>query len=64
METGEKIITEPWHIRENYTNMVKKRRDRFKKECNQQLIDYVPVMTDKNLKECITDYLDKRNRSI
>ena len=64
METGEEIITDPWHIRKSYMRMVKKRQEKFKRECNQQLIDYIPVMTNKNLRECITNYLDKRNRSI
>ena len=64
METREEIITEPWHIRESYMQMVKERQERFKRECNQQLIDYIPVITNNNLRECITNYLDKRNRSI
>ena len=64
METGEEIVTEPWHIRENYTQLIKRRKNRFMKECNHQQIDYIPVTTDINLKECITSYLEKRNRLI
>lgn len=64
METGEEIVTEPWHIRENYAQLIEGRKNRFMKECNHQQIDYIPVTTDINLKECITSYLEKRNRLI
>ena len=62
VETGEELSTEPWHIRENYKKLMKERQKLFKKECNSQLIDYVPVLTDESLEKCIAEYLNKRKK--
>ncbi|MDA9656673.1 DUF58 domain-containing protein [Candidatus Marinimicrobia bacterium] len=62
VETGEELSTEPWHIRENYKRLMKERQKLFKKECNNQLIDYVPVLTNESLEKCIAEYLNKRKK--
>ena len=62
VETGEELSTEPWHIRENYKKLMKERQKLFKKECNSQLIDYVPVLTNESLEKCIGEYLNKRKK--
>lgn len=62
VETGEELSTEPWHIRENYKKLMKERQKLFKKECNSQLIDYVPVLTNESLEKCIAEYLNKRKK--
>tara|TARA_B100000768_G_scaffold180081_1_gene199172 strand:+ start:609 stop:1511 length:903 start_codon:yes stop_codon:yes gene_type:complete len=62
VETGEEINTEPWHIRENYKELMKERQKLFKKECSSQLIDYVPVLTNESLEKCILEYLNKRKK--
>ena len=62
VETGEELSTEPWHIRENYKRLMKERQKLFKKECNSQLIDYVPVLTNESLEKCIAEYLNKRKK--
>jgi uncharacterized protein (DUF58 family) len=62
VETGEELSTEPWHIRENYKTLMKERQKLFKKECNSQLIDYVPVLTNESLEKCIAEYLNKRKK--
>ena len=62
METGEEINTEPWHIQSSYKELVLKTQNLYKKECRQQLIDYIPVFTDQSLEQCITGYLKKRKK--
>ena len=62
MESGEEIVTEPWHIRSNYTVLIKKLHDQYRKECREYLIDYVPIFTDQSLDISITEYLNKRKK--
>lgn len=62
METGEDITTEPWHIRESYTNLIENLKQFYKRECRQQTIDYVPLFTDQNLDLGLTEYLNKRKK--
>ena len=62
METGEEIITEPWHIRSSYINLLSERQKFFRKNCQENLIDYFPIITDQNLDLCITEYLKKRKK--
>ena len=45
MESGEEIITEPWHIRSNYTELISGLQKYYQKECRESLIDYVPIFT-------------------
>ena len=62
MESGEEILTEPWHIRLSYKELIMKLQDYYKRECRQQLIDYVPIFTDQYLDKGITEYLNKRKK--
>ena len=62
MESGDEILTEPWHIRSSYTELIIKLQDYYKRECRQQLIDYVPIFTDQYLDKGITEYLNKRKK--
>ena len=62
MESGEEIITEPWHIKSNYTKLINDIKLRFKKECREYLIDYIPIFTNQNLDKSITEYLKKRKK--
>ena len=62
MESGEEIITEPWHIRSNYTELISGLQKYYQKECRESLIDYVPIFTDENLDKSITGYLNKRQK--
>ena len=49
METGEEIVTEPWHIRSNYNELISKLESNYKSNCRENLIDYVPLFTDQSL---------------
>ena len=62
METGEELITEPWHIRASYTNLISELQEFYQKECRQHLIDYIPIFTDQNLDLGLTKYLNKRKK--
>ena len=62
MESGEEIITEPWHIRSNYTELISGLQKYYQKGCRESLIDYVPIFTDENLDKSITGYLNKRRK--
>ena len=62
METGEEIVTEPWHIRSNYNELISKLERKYKSNCRENLIDYVPLFTDQSLDIGITEYLIKRSK--
>jgi len=62
METGEELITEPWHFRASYTNLISELQEFYQKECRQHLIDYIPIFTDQNLDLGLTKYLNKRKK--
>ena len=62
METGEEIVTEPWHIRSNYNELISKLESNYKSNCRENLIDYVPLFTDQSLDIGITEYLIKRSK--
>ena len=61
-ETGEEIVTEPWHIRSNYNELISKLESNYKSNCRENLIDYVPLFTDQSLDIGITEYLIKRSK--
>ena len=62
METGEGVITEPWHIRASYRKLIKEKQDYFRRQCQENLIDYFPIVTDQSLEFCLTEYLKKRKK--
>ena len=62
METGEEIVTEPWHIRSNYNELISRLESNYKSNCRENLIDYVPLFTDQSLDIGITEYLIKRSK--
>lgn len=62
METGEKIVTEPWHIQNDYQKTMKEFCNFFKLHCRRNNIDYIPITTDKPLDIALGEYLIKRKR--
>ena len=61
-ETGEEIITEPWHIQESYMKTVGEFIDTYRRKCRNNKIDYVPLVTDQLLDTALSEYLVKRKR--
>ena len=62
MESGEEITTDPWHVQNDYKNLIKGLQDYYKSECRLNLIDYVPLLTDDSLDKGLSEYFNKRQR--
>jgi len=62
METGEKIQTQPWHIRTDYFSNIRYFLDQYKRECRQHQIDYVMMDTTQPFDKALFNYLVKRKR--
>ena len=62
LETGEKLQTQPWQIRDTYRVLMDTFQNRFKKECRQHRIDYVMMDTSQAFDRALFNYLAFRNR--
>ncbi len=62
MESGEEIVTDPWHIQSDYQKRMEHFCDYIKSNCRQKNIDYVQLSTDLPLDMALSEYLIKRKR--
>ena len=62
MESGEEIVTDPWHIQSDYQKSMEQFCDYIKSNCRQKNIDYVQLYTDLPLDIALSEYLIKRKR--
>jgi uncharacterized protein (DUF58 family) len=62
METGDKITTQPWHIRGEYRRLVSRFIETYKKQCRENNIDYVLMDTRENFERALLQYLIKRKK--
>ena len=62
MESGEEIITDPWHIQSDYQKSMEHFCQYFKTLCRQKNIDYIGLSTDMALDTALSEYLIKRKR--
>ena len=62
MESGEEITTDPWHVKNEYKNLIKGLQNYYKSECRLNLIDYVPLFTDDSLDKGLSEYFNKRQK--
>jgi uncharacterized protein (DUF58 family) len=62
LETGEEVTTQPWHIRGEYVRAMTALTDRYRRECRDSLIDYVPLDTSVPFDRALFAYLGKRGR--
>lgn len=62
METGEEISTLPWQIRSEYQRTLNAHVDRYRRECRQAFVDYVPINTATPYDYALFSYLGKRAR--
>ena len=62
MESGEEITTDPWHVKNDYKNLIIELQDYYRTECRLNSIDYVPLFTDDNLDKGLSEYFNKRSR--
>ncbi len=62
MESGERIKTQPWYIRESYKENFSKYLDYFRQEFSNNRIDYQLLNTNTPFNKALTEYLIKRKR--
>ena len=62
MESGEKLATQPWHIRGEYRKLMSQFIDYYKKECLANRIDYILMDTSERFDHALLHYLIKRKR--
>jgi len=62
MESGDEITTDPWHIKNDYKNLVLELQKFYKSQCRYNNIDYVPLFTDDSLDKGLNEYFNKRQK--
>ncbi|OQX95374.1 DUF58 domain-containing protein [candidate division KSB1 bacterium 4572_119] len=62
LETGEKITTQPWHIRADYRKLMQEFINNYKRQCRMNRIDYVLLDTSRTFDLALMEYLIKRKR--
>jgi len=62
MESGEKLSTQPWHIRGEYRRLVSEFIESYKTQCRENRIDYVLMDTSESFDAALLQYLIKRKR--
>ena len=62
LESGEKLSTQPIHIRKEYHRLMQEYMSRLKKACRENQVDYVLLTTDVPFDLALTQYLQKRTR--
>ncbi len=60
MESGAAITTEPWEIAPRVRQRLDEWRERYRRVCREQLIDYVPLDTRTPFDRALLAYLEKR----
>jgi uncharacterized protein (DUF58 family) len=64
LESGEKILTTPWYIKQHYVEMIDELIKQFRFNCRANLIDYQLLKTNYTLDIALMEYLTKRARLI
>ena len=62
MESGEELTTDPWHVKNDYKNLIENLQGYYKNQCRLNLIDYVPLFTDDSLDKGLNEYFNKRQK--
>ena len=62
IETGDEIITQPWHIKNDYQKSINDFCKNFKNQFRINHIDYVVLPTNESLDLALTEYLIKRKK--
>ena len=62
MESGQEITTDPWHVKNDYKNLIKNLQDYYKIQCRLNRIDYVSLFTDDSLDKGLNEYFNKRQK--
>jgi len=64
LESGEKIRTYPWYIRNEYKNAVEEFEKTYRTMCRENNIDYQLLTTDQPLETALLEYLIKRKKLV
>jgi uncharacterized protein (DUF58 family) len=62
MESGEELMTQPWHIQKAYQQSLHKMLEFYKRQCRDNTIDYVLLDTQTPFDKALFEYLNKRKR--
>ena len=62
IESGDEITTDPWHIKNDYKNLILNLQKNYKNQCRLNNIDYVSLFTDDNLDKGLNEYFNKRQK--
>lgn len=62
LETEEEMMTQPWHIQKAYQKAFQEMLDNYRRECRENMIDYVLLDTSVPFDRALIEYLTKRKR--
>ncbi len=62
IETGELLTTQPHHIQKAYQDAIRNFIERYKRECRENMIDYLLLDTSTPFDVALLNYLNKRKR--
>jgi len=62
LETGDKMNTQPWHIRAEYQRLMSDFVQNYRRECRNNLIDFVALNTAMDFDRALLEYMIKRKR--
>ncbi|MCD6182209.1 MAG: DUF58 domain-containing protein [Candidatus Cloacimonetes bacterium] len=63
-ETGEKLVVNPWQIRQEYQKAYQDAATYLKTRCHEALIEYNPITTATPFEENLLHYLTKREKML
>jgi uncharacterized protein (DUF58 family) len=64
VESGEELMTQPWHIQKAYQESMKEFIENYKRECREHAIDYLLLDTEMPFDKALMEYLTKRRRLV
>jgi hypothetical protein len=62
METGARLTTQPWEIAKTYRARLTAWTEQYRRQCREQLVDYVLLDTRTPFDQALLAYLGKRTR--
>lgn len=62
LETSEEMPTQPWHLRKEYSRLIREFTETLRRGCREDSIDYVQLNTQADYSEALVQYLTKRKR--
>lgn len=62
MESGERLTTEPWEIARRYRQRLAEWTEHYRRQCQEQRVDYVRIDTRTPFDRALLAYLEKRAR--